>query len=37
MGQASRSASNPQQWQIVAGILVGVALLLVLLRVVRRR
>ena len=37
MGQASRAASNPQQWQIIAGILVGVALMLVLLRVIRRR
>ncbi|MGB2716009.1 MAG: zinc ribbon domain-containing protein [Vicinamibacterales bacterium] len=37
MGQASRTASNPQQWQIVAGILLGVALLLVILRVIRRR
>ncbi len=37
MGQASRTASNPQPWQTVAGILVGVALLLVILRLIRRR
>jgi protein-S-isoprenylcysteine O-methyltransferase Ste14 len=37
MGQASRTASNPQQWQIAAGILLGAALILLLLRVIRRR
>jgi hypothetical protein len=37
MGQASRTAANPEQWQIVAGVLVGVALVLVILRVIRRR
>jgi hypothetical protein len=37
MGQASRTASNPAQWQIVAAILVGIALVLLLVRVVRRR
>ena len=37
MGQASRTASNPEQWQTIAGILVGVALLLVILRLIRRR
>ena len=37
MGQASRTAANPEQWQIVAGILVAVALVLVIFRVIRRR
>jgi hypothetical protein len=37
MGQASRTASHPEQWQTVAGVLVGAALMLVLLRVLRRR
>jgi len=37
MGQASRTASNPQQWQIAAGVLVCVALVMLLLRVIRRR
>jgi hypothetical protein len=37
MGQASRTAANPEQWQIVAGVLVGVALVFVILRVIRRR
>ena len=37
MGQASRTASNPQQWQTIAGILVGAAVMLLLLRVLRRR
>jgi hypothetical protein len=37
MGQASRSAANPDQWQTIAGVLAGAALLLLVLRVVRRR
>ena len=37
MGQASRTAGNPQQWQTVAGILVAVAVMLLILRTIRRR
>jgi hypothetical protein len=36
MGQASRTAADPGQWQTVAGVLAGVAVILVLLRIVRR-
>ena len=37
MGQASRTAANPDQYQIVAGVLVGAALVILILRIVRRR
>lgn len=37
MGQASRTAANPEQWQTVAGVLVGAAAIVLVLRAVRRR
>jgi hypothetical protein len=37
MGQASRTAANPQAMQTVAGVLAGVAILLLVLRIMRRR
>lgn len=37
MGQASRTAANPGPYQVMAGVLVGVALMLFILRIVRRR
>jgi hypothetical protein len=37
MGQASRTAADPGRWQIVAGVLLGTALIVVLLRLLRRR
>jgi zinc-ribbon domain len=37
LGQASRTAASPERWQILAGILVGAAVMIVLLRLIRRR
>ena len=37
MGQASRTAADPEGWQIVAGVLAGAALMVLLLRILRRR
>jgi hypothetical protein len=37
MGQASRTAADPEQWQTLAGVLAGVAIVILLLRVLRRR
>ena len=37
MGQASRTAVNPDRLQTIAGVLVGAAVVLLILRVVRRR
>jgi len=37
VGQASRTAANPGTMQTLAGVLVGVAILLLVLRIVRRR
>lgn len=37
MGQASRTAADPGPLQAVAGVLAGAAILLVLLRLLRRR
>jgi zinc ribbon protein len=37
MGQASRSAADAGLWQTIAGILVGVAVILVFVRLLRRR
>ncbi len=37
MGQASRTAADPEQWQMMAGVLAGVAVLVLLLRIIRRR
>ena len=37
LGQASRAAADPGRLQTIAGVLVGVALLVLILRVVRRR
>lgn len=37
MGQASRTAADPGLWQTAAGALVGVAALVLLVRVIRRR
>ena len=37
MGQASRTAADPNQYRTIAGVLVGAALVLFILRLVRRR
>lgn len=37
MGQASRTAADPGRLQTIAGVLVGAAVVLLLLRIVRRR
>ena len=37
MGQASRTAADPNMYQTIAGVLVGAALVLFILRLVRRR
>ena len=37
MGQASRTASDPSTYQTIAGVLVGAALVVFILRIVRRR
>jgi hypothetical protein len=37
LGQASRTAADPGRWQAVSGVLLGAALILVLLRLLRRR
>ena len=37
MGQASRTAADPGPWQTAAGVLIGAAAVIVLLRLVRRR
>jgi hypothetical protein len=37
MGQASRTAANPEQWQTIAGVLAGVAIVVLALRLLRRR
>ena len=37
LGQASRTAADPSQYQIIAGALVAAALLLFIFRIVRRR
>lgn len=37
MGQASRTAADPDTLQTIAGICVGAALMLFILRIVRRR
>jgi hypothetical protein len=36
LGQASRTAADPGRWQALAGVLIGVALIVVLLRLLRR-
>jgi hypothetical protein len=37
LGQASRTAANPGTMQTLAGVLVGIAILLLVVRMVRRR
>lgn len=37
MGQASRTAADPGLYQTIAGVLAGVAVLILILRIVRRR
>jgi uncharacterized membrane protein YvbJ len=37
MGQASRTAANPEQWQTIAAVLAGAAIVVLLLRILRRR
>jgi hypothetical protein len=37
MGQASRTAADPGRWQMLAGLLAGVAIIVVALRLIRRR
>ena len=37
LGQASRTAADPGPWQALSGVLIGAALILVVLRLLRRR
>ena len=37
LGQASRTAANPDLYQTAAGFLVGVAIFILIIRIVRRR
>ena len=37
MGQASRVAADPERWQTLAGLLAGVAVAVLFLRLIRRR
>lgn len=37
MGQASRTAADPERWQLIAGVLAAAAVIVVLLRLIRRR
>jgi hypothetical protein len=37
LGQASRTAAEPGQYQTIAGVLLGAALVMLVLRIVRRR
>jgi hypothetical protein len=37
MGRASQTAANPERWQTIAGILVAAAIVLLLVRIIRRR
>lgn len=37
MGQASRTAADPERWQTIAGVLVGAAVMLLVVRLLRRR
>ena len=37
MGQASRAAADPGRYQTIAGVLAGAAVVVVILRIVRRR
>ena len=37
MGQASRTAADPNVYRTIAGVLVGAALILLIVRIVRRR
>jgi hypothetical protein len=37
LGQASRTAANPEPWQTAAGIVVGAAIVVLVLRLLRRR
>jgi uncharacterized membrane protein YvbJ len=37
MGYASQTAQNPEQWQTIAGVFAGAALLVLVLRLLRRR
>ena len=37
LGQASRTAADPGRWQTAAGVLLGAAVMIVLLRLIRRR
>jgi hypothetical protein len=37
MGQASRTAADPERWQTIAAVLVGAAVVMLVVRVIRRR
>ena len=37
MGYAAPAATNPDRWQLAAGVLVGAALMVMILRLLRRR
>ena len=36
MGQASRTAADPERWQTIAAVLVGAAVVMLVVRVIRR-
>jgi uncharacterized membrane protein YvbJ len=37
MGQASRTAADPERWQTIAAVLVGAAVVILVIRIIRRR
>jgi hypothetical protein len=37
LGQASRTAANPEQWQTMAAVLAGAAIVVLIVRILRRR
>jgi uncharacterized membrane protein YvbJ len=37
MGYASRTAADPERWQLIAGALAGAAVMVIILRMLRRR
>ena len=37
MGQASRTAADPERWQTIAGVLAVAAVVVLLIRIIRRR
>ena len=37
MGYAAQTAAEPSRWKVAAGVMVGAALMIVILRLLRRR